>query len=383
MVPVVFAAALLCAPASDDAATTTATIAPHPPMAANRKWDVLTATASERQKLAQAGRKLNAGRFDLAGTWVDGATLVTLSKTPACEPLTRALREALERPVDVDDLLLFIDDLLAHGVDLEARPAYLPAGRARGVGVLLHPNDVFRKNRPRRYGERVTVIPLDAPTPQLGLKPARDGSVVGPNWAARYQQPETEQGRIDALQKANPSFGARVASLTKQLKAQGAFVFVDATVRAPERGYLLYGSYRLSRSESKKTLLKRIRELRRINKQWGLDVPIRWMHPKGWRATVDAARQLADTYGVVYATRRGARSSDHYGGKAIDLSAMNLPRRLTLIAPDRAELTIELSGPDESRDLSLTPRLVNWIEAHFAMKKLRKDYPHWSDAAKP
>ena len=31
-------------------------------------------------------------------------------------------------------------------------------------------------------------------------------------------------------------------------------------------------------------------------------------------------------------------------------------------------------------DLSLTPRLVEWIEAHFGFEKLRPDYPHWNDA---
>ena len=356
-------------------------LAPHPPLPANRALDVLTSTVSQRSALKEAGLILGRRRFNLAGIWVDGLTLLKLAATPAAEPLTRAVREALERPVDVGDFLLFIDDLLAGNFSpTEVAPAYLTAGRARATGVLLHPHDFFRKNQPRRYGDKITLVPLDLPTAQLGLKAAVDRSPIGPGWAARYQQPETQEGRIEDLQRANPDFARRVLLLTSQLRAQGAMVFVESTVRPRERGLLLYGSFILSRSKSRRELMRNVRRLRLYNKQWKLNVPIRWLHPKGWRATVDAARQLADTYGVVYATQRGAKSSDHYDGSAVDLFVVNLPRTLTLKAPDGAEWMADLSGPEESRDLSLSPALIDWIEAHFRFKKLRSDYPHWSDA---
>ena len=118
----------------------------------------------------------------------------------------------------------------------------------------------------------------------------------------------------------------------------------------------------------------RIRALTQLDDRWGLDVPVRWRHPDGWRATVQAASALADTYGVDYASRRGARRSNHYDGKAIDLWAVDLPRALQLVAPDGARRRFDLSAPDQTRDLSLTPALIDWIEAHFKMKKLRSDY---------
>ncbi len=349
------------------------------PLDANRDWEVLTPKASIRSKLREAGAKLGKGRISLAGQWVDGSTLTAWSNIDEQEPLTRGIREALERPVDVEDFLLFVDDLLRSGSDLEATPAHLPAGRARAIGVLLHPDDIFRTDRPRLYGA-IDKVPLEEPEPQDDLTPPPDGAVVGPDWAARYQQPETEEGRLETLAAANPVFAARMRLLIEQLKAQGAMLVVESTVRKRERGYLLYGSFLLSRAQSRGQLRRHIKRLKRYNRAWGLNVPIRWRHPDGWTATVDAARQLADTYGVVYATKRGARSSDHYDGDAIDLFVVNLPRQLKLTAPDGAEWTADLSAPDQSRDLSLTPEVIEWIEAHFGVKKLRRDYPHWSDA---
>jgi hypothetical protein len=57
-----------------------------------------------------------------------------------------------------------------------------------------------------------------------------------------------------------------------------------------------------------------------------------------------------------------------------------MPRSVTLVASDGAVKTFDLSDPNESRDLSLTPRLIEWIEEHFFLEKLRVDYPHWDDA---
>ena len=40
----------------------------------------------------------------------------------------------------------------------------------------------------------------------------------------------------------------------------------------------------------------------------------------------------------------------------------------------------DLSGEDEPRDFSLTPRLIEWTEQNFGLEKLHSDYPHWNDA---
>lgn len=351
----------------------------------NQRWQLFSKPADDEARrliLERAATMLQGWSVNLAGVPLSPERLRDIARGHPREPLLRTTRELLRRPVDLDDLLLFLDDLLLAGArGLDKTPIVLPPGRARSAGILLHPNDVFRPARAPHYGEGEGKLLLAAPTSQEGLRRPKNGAVVGPRWAARYLQPKTEAGRLRVLAKANPSFAARVKSLLTQLKNQGAWVMLESTVRKRERGFLIYGSYWISKAKTRRQVRKRIRRLNSLERRWGLKVPIRWSHPRGWRATRRAAHRLAETYGVDYATRGGAKKSDHYDGRAVDLWAVDLPRQLSLRAPDGAVASFDLSAPEQPRDLSLTPQLIEWIEAHFSFKKLRGDYPHWSDEA--
>lgn len=330
--------------------------------------------ADPRAAMAKAALCLGDRVLVVAEARMDAELIDGLGRPAKGEPLLRWVRERTGRPIDLEDFVLFLDDL-CEAPNLPAT-INVPASRARAHGILLHPSDVFAR-KPRRYGVRGE-LPLDDPPEQEGLSPAKDGTPPSPEWTARYQQPMTDQGKLDELVAAAPRFGKAARSLFEQLEAAGAFTWVEAAVRPRERGFLIYGSWYVSRAPDPVQLERRILKLERYEKDWGLSVPIQWSHPDGFEATVEGARAMADTYGVDYATPRGARRSSHYGGNAIDLVAVDLPRSLTLKAPDGAKRTFDLSGAQQSRDLSLTPELVDWIEAHFGLKKLRKDYPHWS-----
>jgi hypothetical protein len=65
----------------------------------------------------------------------------------------------------------------------------------------------------------------------------------------------------------------------------------------------------------------------------------------------------------------------------VDLTAIALPRKLQLTAPDGERRTFDLSAAHQPRDLSLTPEIIEWVEQHFQMEKVRLDYPHWNDTA--
>lgn len=328
--------------------------------------------------LAEAASKLGRTKIALGGSELDAETLERVANAPASEPFLRAVREGLHRPIDLDDFLLFLDDVIRAKRRIGDRKVVVTSDRARRHGILVHPHDVFRPNRSKLYATKYRRIPIDEPPEQKGLEPAEDGSPPDPRWTARFQQPATKEGRIAELERVNPSFGARIRSLVAQLDRQGATTVVESAVRSRKRGYLIFGSYFLSRAKTKRQLRARVRRLDRYNRAWGLDVPIVWRHPRGFTATVEAARKMADTYGVDYATVGGARKSDHYDGNAVDLVAVDLPRRLELAAPDGARSVFDLSAPEQTRDLSLTPELIDWIEAHFGIAKLRSDYPHWS-----
>ena len=351
----------------------------------NRVWDVLPAPSEPKQYreiMEIAGTKLGTWRLDVFGANIDGPRLIELARTAPDEPFVRVVREALQRPVDVEDFLLFLDDVLLAGqAGLRDEQVWVTNHRARQAGILLHPDDIFF-GKPRRYGVATKRIAIDRPSRPQQYPPAKDGEILGPRWTARYRNPRGESGRLEALGAIAPSptFAQRTRQLLEQLRAQGVSgARLTSTVRSRERGYLMWGAFMLSRTSSAAEVRRATALLVKLNREWGLDIPIRWRHPRGWRATIEAARQMADTYNVVYATRTGARQSFHYDGLAFDMVAYNLPRKLTLEAPDGTKRSFDLSDPEESRDLSLTPQLIDWIEEHFELEKLRSDYPHWND----
>lgn len=357
--------------------------APAHTLVANRTWERLSPAANDvdfRRAFAEAGAQLGDWKMDFTGLELDGPALEALAAKDPGEPFTRVVREALKRPVDVEDFALFLDDLLeagAHG--LRGEKVWLGTGRARSAGLLVHPDEVFG-DTPRRYGETVTEVALDEPEDQSTLEPAADGDALGPHWTTRYQNPEGEERMMEALQKKSPAFAKRLTQLVGQLREQGADIELASTLRNRKRGYLMWGSFVLSKATSAKQVDASVKMLRRYNTLWKHYIPIAWRAPGEWEATVEAARQMKETYDVVYATRHGAQFSDHYDGKAVDIVVMGLPRTLTLKAPDGASESFDLSAPDETRDLSLTPALVEWVEQHYGFKKLRADYPHWGDA---
>lgn len=354
---------------------------PLEPIPTNARFDVLSGELEPRDALREAGEKLGDWTIQVTGTDVDGTFLKALASSSPDEPIERVVREAMRQPIDLPDFLLFLDDVLASGeAGRRGEAFWISAGRLRTAGALLHPDDVF-KSKPRRWGTRST-LHVDQPVPQEGLEPPPPGTGPDARWTALYGNPPDEAGHWEALHAANPGFSDRLQLLVAQLRAQDVDVYVTASVRYRERGYLMWGAFELSRASTESEVESIAAMLDSLQPEWGLEVPITWRHPEGWEATREAARGMAESYDVVFATRKGAEFSNHYGGEAIDLVALGLPRQLTLTAPDGEASTWDLSAASEARDLSLTPAVIDWIEAHFGLSKLRSDYPHWSDATR-
>jgi hypothetical protein len=352
----------------------------------NRKLEVIRPRKDLRQLYGQAGKLLGDWTIVVSGMEIDGPRLVALSEKSPGEPFVRVVREDFRFPVDVHDFVYFLDDVLLAGKrGLRGKQVWVLPGHGRAAGLLVHPDDVFRKNRPRVYGVPERKLAIDKPVPQPELPPAQDGDPLGPNWVTRYKNPEGDRAKLEALEQTNPSgtLAKRTSMLLDQFRAQGCETGLYTTVRNRQRGYLMYGAYTLSKLKTQRGVRRAVRKLERLNKAWSLNVDIRWAHPKGWRATVEAARKMADAYPVTYATTYGARKSKHYDGEAVDFAAYGLPRKLTLKAPDGEEKVFDLSDPRHNRDVNLTPELIEWIEKKFQLEKLKFDYPHWNDAAPP
>lgn len=353
------------------------------PIDIDRTWEQLSGQGTEREQLAEAAVAMGDWTVQLAGVDLNQTVLQRWADTPQGEPLVRAIREETQRAVDVTDLLYFLDDVLVAGADgRRGEPFAVHAGRARSAGVLLHTDDVFRA-KPRVYGtQKKKQISVSTPAPQAVYEPAQDGELLGPRWTGRFQNP-TEHGELlTALALENPGsdFAARIESMLRQLQFQGADVYLTSTVRSKHRGYLMWGAFVLSKCADAACVDDNVAMLQDRDQAWGLDTPIVWSHPDGWQATQAAALEMAEAYDVVYATEKGARSSNHYGGSAADVVVLGLPRTVTLHAPDGETGTFDLSGAEHARDLSLEPELIRWIEKHFGFRKLTGDYPHWDDA---
>ena len=352
-------------------------------IAINRDWEVLDPSEHKdpRVLLKQAAVRLKNWTIYIDAVPINGSKLRLLARSPAAEPILRFVRETLRRPLDLEDFLYFLDDLLLAGKrGLRGKLIWISASRARKAGIFIHPDDVF-KNKSRNYGESTQRLAIDKPQRPARLPPAKDGEILGPRWCSRYPNPSGRRRKLAALNQVNPAraFGNRVASLMSQLKSSGATVLLYSTKRDPRRGYLMWGAFSLSRLETETQVEKQLAELARLNAEWKRNVPIRWRHPGGFSATIEAARKMADSYMVVYATKAGAQSSSHYNGTAVDLTVFGLPRTVRLKAPDGARRVFDLSDPNQTRDLSLTPAMIDWIEDHFGFSKLRSDYPHWDD----
>lgn len=362
-----------------------ATPPPEPlaPIAANRTFDVLEPDEDPRVVLRRAGEALGDWTISVAGVELDGPALIAVADASPDEPILRVVRETWRRPFDLTDLLYLLDDVLVAGAAGRRGEAFfVGAGRARSVGVLIHPDDVFKK-KPRVYPRGDTVA-VDEPQPQESYPPADDGATPGPEWTMRYRNPtETEEMyRTLAEKRPTAGFASRIASLVWQLEHQGAEVYLTSFLRWPERGYLMWGASELRRCDGKACVDATVAKLEDRNAAWKLGVPITWAHPDGWEATREAGRRMADAYDVVYATEKGARYSNHYDGVAADFVAIGLPRELELWAPDGAHEVFDLSDPEQTRDLSLSPQIIDWVEAHYGLKKLDSDYPHWDDTVR-
>ena len=213
----------------------------------DRRFDVIPAPVDPKNlapSLGFAGLRLGNWSIQLAGVQFDGPRLEALAQAPGPDPLEVRVREAFGRPVDLQDFVFFLDDLLRDGpLGLRGAEVWVTSGRARRAGILLHPDDIF-KGRPRRYGDHGP-IPLDPPQPQVDLAPARDGDLLGSAWAMRYQNPSQEEQALSALAgiRVGASFASRIRGLIDQLRAQGAQVYLNSTVRSRERGYLMWGAF--------------------------------------------------------------------------------------------------------------------------------------------
>ena len=147
------------------------------------------------------------------------------------------------------------------------------------------------------------------------------------------------------------AFGTAVDRFISSLRAGGATVVVSATLRPPERAYLMHYAYKIAHGG-----------LPAANAPAMAGVDIEWAHAT-FAASKIGAKQMVTGYGIVFAP---ALTSRHSEGRAID---MTITGHIGRTFNDNADQPVQVNNAAQLKALGAT----------FGVIKLPSDPPHWSD----
>jgi hypothetical protein len=178
----------------------------------------------------------------------------------------------------------------------------------------------------------------------------------GPQWTNQFPTSSS----TDDLKEP---FRSNVNRFLSALRNAGATVDISATLRPPERAYLMHYSFGIAREGLDPATVPAM-----------AGVDIEWVHTgtdgnPSPAASRNAAEQMVQAYGIVF---RPALGSRHTEGNAIDVDISW-----------QGNLTISNAG-GKAIPITTTPRTgagnaaLQGIGAGFGVRKLASDAPHWS-----
>ncbi|MBM3740026.1 MAG: peptidoglycan-binding domain-containing protein [Acidobacteria bacterium] len=178
----------------------------------------------------------------------------------------------------------------------------------------------------------------------------------GPLWVGRFPTSKV------ASDLAAP-FRGNVERFIAALTAAGAHVAIEATLRPPERAYMMHYAYRIAKEGL---------DPARIPVKPG--VSIQWLHRNSANgpdiaASRTAALKMVEAFGIVH---RPALQSRHSEGKAIDM-IVRWTGGLRVRDANGVEQLITSLPRDGSRNVDL-----HRVGASYGVLKLVSDPPHWS-----
>lgn len=183
----------------------------------------------------------------------------------------------------------------------------------------------------------------------------------GPNWCARFPGSR-------ALDDLETSFKERVVGFLKALRDAGANVVISATLRPPQRAFLMHWSWRIAKQGA---------DPRAIPRYDGID--IKWDHPDqagsySREMSVAAAQSMVNGFGINRLRVAPALKSRHIEGKAIDMS-IEWEGTLAIAEQSGKKVTIS-SSPRTGMNTAL-----HAVGRSYGVTKFfggEKDRPHWS-----
>ena len=178
----------------------------------------------------------------------------------------------------------------------------------------------------------------------------------GKEWVAKFK------GKKD-ISSLKAEFRLGVKSFISALEEAGAQVKINATLRPPERAYLMHWAWMIHHQ--------------RVSPE---DVPahsnvdIEWVHSDA-KESVKAASEMVSAYGMQNLKVAPALNSRHTEGRAIDMN-ISWAGVLTVADKDKKKVTIKTSPKDGmNKELHQVGKTYGVIKYHGGAK----DKPHWSD----
>lgn len=205
---------------------------------------------------------------------------------------------------------------------------------------------------------------------RANLRPAGGAPVVvvvavrelsGAAWVARFPGSRSTDDLVSP-------FRENVASFISALQAAGATVTIAATLRPPERAFLMHWSWKIINENA---------DPQSIPARAGVD--IKWDHVSrngtySSQASIAAARAMVNGYGIQNLQTSPALTSRHIAGNAIDMS-ISWGATLTITDADGSEVVIN----EEPRTGMNTE--LHTVGRTYGVTKFTggaKDKPHWS-----
>jgi hypothetical protein len=191
--------------------------------------------------------------------------------------------------------------------------------------------------------------------------------VSGKDWVKKFPT-------SNSVEDLEADFRAKVKDFVAALKRAKADIDISATVRPPQRAYLMHFCW---------TINKKIDDPANVppfKPGPGQDaVDIQWLHKKSsgapdLAASRAAAAEMVAAYGMTRLKVAPALKSNHIAGKALDMS---VSWTKTLTIENKSGKTIEIkSSPRDSTNPDLIAVAKTYGVIHLI--DVMKDPPHWS-----
>jgi hypothetical protein len=181
-------------------------------------------------------------------------------------------------------------------------------------------------------------------------------SLSGPSWVTKFQNSASTDKLVDPFKSNAKKFIAA-------LRAAGADVSINATLRPRERAFLMHWSFRVAREAY---------DPEKVPEMTGVDID--WVHKDAQgNPNLDASRfaaaQMVDGYDIAY---RPVIDSRHTEGKAIDMDISWKSQELKITNGTGKDVSIKTGAKDGSN-----PELHK-VGKSYGVIKLVSDPPHWS-----